>query len=291
MPGTTRAERPSPSFDDLVARGVDVVIGPSSSAVAESLLPRRGGRVGAPHLAVRDRGRAHRRRRRRVVLPHRPDRRRRRATALAGLLVAGGASTVVAGRARTTSRGSAVAEALGAGLAAQDGELADRGARPTATPAAVAGAGRRGGRRMRWCSRRRTAVEATAALIAALAAAGYGGEQALAHRPRTSPTTATRSRRRARRASRGIVDGRPAPTRRSRPVPARGPGRARASAYAAEAYDATSSPRSRPRSPATTAGRRSPACCLRPRPAASRAPASASASTCSRPSPTSTTRA
>ena len=40
-------------------------------------------------------------------------------------------------------------------------------------------------------------------------------------------------------------------------------------------------PRWRPPSPATTVAHRSPACCLRPRPAASRAPRSESASTCS----------
>jgi branched-chain amino acid transport system substrate-binding protein len=170
--GADDGGKAGPSFDDLVARGVDVVIGPSSSALAESLLPAAAAAsvpiispsATAAGLAGQDAGGWFFR----TVSTDADE-----GEALAGLLVAGGASNVVlvgmGGR-----PGSAASEALSAGLAAQDAEIAEVPGEgdPAAVAEQVAAAGPDavvlatpdGG-------------EATTALITALTGAGFGAEK------------------------------------------------------------------------------------------------------------------
>jgi branched-chain amino acid transport system substrate-binding protein len=159
-----------PSFDDLVARGVDVVIGPSSSATAEQILPAAAlasvPLISPSATGVRltdDAGWFFR------TIPTDAD----LGAALAGLLVGQGASKVVLVEVGGQP-GSVASEALAAGLEAQDAELVAEvpgdgdpaavisqvGA---AAPDAVVLAAPDGG-------------EVTAALIAALEAGDFGGE-------------------------------------------------------------------------------------------------------------------
>jgi branched-chain amino acid transport system substrate-binding protein len=171
--GADDSGKAGPSFDALVARGVDVIIGPSSSPVAESLLPAAAAAsvpivspsATAAGLTGADGGGWFFR-----TVPTDAD----EARVLADRLVVGGASTVVligaGGR-----PGPAVADALAAELTAQDAELVSEvpgdgdpavvveevvGAGPDAVVLATPDGG-----------------EATAALIAALSAAGFGGER------------------------------------------------------------------------------------------------------------------
>jgi len=162
-----------PSFDDLVARGVDVVIGPSSSAVAESLLPAAAA-ASLPLISPSTTG---------IGLtgadaggwffrtaPTDAD----TGEELAGLLGAGGATTAVV-VSTGGQPGSAVSEALGAGLAAQDGELLTEvpgDGDPDAVAEQVVAAGPDA-----VVLATPDGAEATAALITALSAAGYGGEK------------------------------------------------------------------------------------------------------------------
>ncbi len=230
--GADDSDKAGPSFDDLVARGVDVVIGPSSSATAEALLPAAAAAsvplisasaTGAQLTAADAAGWFFR------TVPTDTD----QADALGRVLVAAGASDVaLVGTAGEP--GSAAADALEAGLADQDAVLTQvpGDGDPTvvaeqvvaAGPDAVVLATPDGG-------------EATAALVMALTAAGYGGEtlwlvgpNVLSYRD-ALPTGALAG-------VRGIVTGFPPDAALRARLLLEDPG-ARNFRYASEAYDAT----------------------------------------------------
>ena len=158
-----------PSFDDLVAHGVDVVIGPSSSATAQELLPAATVASvpvispSASGAVTDDAGWFFR------LAPTDAD----EGDALARLLVAAGASHIALVH-LGEEPGAATSDALAAGLEAQDAELVadvpgegDAAAAveqvSAADPDAVVLAAPDGG-------------EPTMALISALTAAGLGGD-------------------------------------------------------------------------------------------------------------------
>jgi branched-chain amino acid transport system substrate-binding protein len=171
--GADESGTAAPSFDDLVARGADVVIGPSSSTAAESLLaaaaaasvPIISPSATAAGLTGEGGGGWFFR-----TIPSDAD----QGEALAGLLAAeGGAEVALVGTGGEP--GSATAQGLASALAAEDDGMLTE-VPGDGDPAAVAG---------RVVASGADAVvlatpdggEGTVALIAALTEAGYGGEK------------------------------------------------------------------------------------------------------------------